>query len=61
VALFFLMLGALLLMGLTTIGAGAFLLSRAGSRPPDIDGSDPGDPPAPAPTMEPTAPVQAER
>ena len=61
VALFFLMLGALLVMGLTTIGAGAFLLSRAGSRPADIDGSDTGVTPAPAPTMEPTAPVQAER
>jgi hypothetical protein len=61
VALFFLMLGALLLMGLTTIGAGAFLLSRAGSRPADIDGSDTGVTPAPAPTIEPTAPVPAER
>jgi len=61
VALFFLMLGALLVMGLTTIGAGAFLLSRAGSRPVDIDGSDTGVTPAPAPTIEPTAPVPAER
>jgi len=41
-ALFFLMVGALLVVGLTTIGAGAFVLSRAGSRPADIDGMEPG-------------------
>jgi hypothetical protein len=59
VAFFFLLLGLLLLMGLTTIGAGAFLLSRAGSRPVHID--DAGGAPAPAPTVDPTAPLPAER
>lgn len=33
VALFFLLLGALLVLGLSAIGTGAFILSRAGSRP----------------------------
>ena len=61
VALFFLMVGALLVVGLTTIGTGAFVLSRAGSRPADIDGMAPGDTPAPAPTVDPTAPVPVER
>jgi hypothetical protein len=61
VALFFLMVGALLVVGLTTIGAGAFILSRAGSRPTDIDGLAPGDTPAPAPTVDPTAPLPVER
>jgi hypothetical protein len=61
VALFFLMVGALLVVGLTTIGAGAFLLSRAGTRPADIDGMAAGDTPAPAPTLDPTTPVAAER
>ena len=61
VALFFLMVGALLLVGLTTIGAGAFILSRAGSRPADIDGVAPGDTPAPAPAVDPTAPLPVER
>src|SRR5262249_44815423 len=32
-ALFFLLVGVLLMVGLSTIGTGAFLLSRAGSRP----------------------------
>ena len=53
VALFFLMVGTLLVVGLTTIGAGAFLLSRAGSRPADIDGFDTGGSPAPAPAPSP--------
>jgi hypothetical protein len=53
VALFLLVLGALLLVGLTTIGAGAFLLSRAGSRPVDIDGLEAGGAPAPAPAPDP--------
>jgi hypothetical protein len=48
VALFFLLVGGLLVVGLTTIGAGAFLLSRAGSRPADVDGLSPGGTPAPA-------------
>lgn len=61
VALFFLVLGGLLVMGLTTIGAGAFLLSRAGSRPADIDGLDAGGTPAPAPSIDPAAPLPAER
>jgi hypothetical protein len=61
VALFFLMVGGLLMVGLTTIGTGAFLLSRAGSRPADIDGLAPGDTPAPAPAVDPTAPLSAER
>jgi hypothetical protein len=61
VALFFLMVGGLLVTGLTTIGAGAFLLSRAGSRPTDIDGPARGDTPVPAPTLDPTAPVPVER
>jgi len=57
VALFFLMVGALLMVGLTTIGAGAFLLSRAGSRPADIDGFDSGGSPAPAPSADPATSV----
>jgi hypothetical protein len=35
-ALFFSLLGALLVFCLTTIGTGAFLLSRLGSRPQDL-------------------------
>jgi hypothetical protein len=53
VALFFLLVGALLVVGLTTIGTGAFLLSRAGSRPSDVDGLAPGSTPAPAPSADP--------
>ena len=52
VAFFFLLVGLLLVMGLTTIGAGAFLLSRAGSRPADV-GLDTGGTPAPAPSHDP--------
>lgn len=36
VALFFMLVGVLLMFGLSTIGTGAFLLSRAGTRPIDI-------------------------
>ncbi len=46
-ALFFLLVGVLLLVGLSTIGTGAFLLSRAGSRPRDL--GEPGESPVPAP------------
>jgi hypothetical protein len=35
-ALFFSLLGVLLLIALSTIGAGAFLLSRMGGRPSDV-------------------------
>jgi hypothetical protein len=55
VPLFFLFVGLLLLIGLSTIGTGAFLLSRAGTRPRDLE--DPGVGPAPV-TGEPSgAPV----
>ena len=36
-ALFAVMLGGLLVMGLTAIGTGAFLLSKLGAEPHDID------------------------
>jgi len=53
VALFFMMVGVLLVFGLSTIGTGAFLLSRAGSRPVDLEeptlGSTPVREPAPDP------------
>jgi len=39
VAVFFHLVGALLLFGLSTIGTGAFLLSRFGTRPRDIGGA----------------------
>src|SRR5262245_1020976 len=45
-ALFLLMLGLLLLLGLSAIGVGAFLLSRAGSRPREIGESPLGGPAA---------------
>ena len=45
-ALFFMLVGVLLVVGLSLIGTGAFFLSRAGSRPRDIGG---GVQPAPAP------------
>jgi hypothetical protein len=48
-ALFFVMVGGLLLIGLSCIGTGAFLLSRAGSRPRDLDVAGPAGAPAPAP------------
>jgi len=61
VAFFILLVGLLFLMGLTTIGAGAFLLSRAGSRPHDIDGPPLGISPTHAPAPEPSAPLPVER
>src|ERR1043166_2415212 len=59
VALFFLLVGVLLMVGLSTIGTGAFLLSRAGTRPREIGEAGRGDLPAPAPPMPdpPVAPV----
>lgn len=61
VALFFHLLGVLLVMGLSVIGIGAFLLSRLGSRPRDFEysplvpgGVVPGRP-LTAPGMEPPA------
>lgn len=55
VALFFLLVGGLLSMGLAAIGTGAFLLSRAGSYPKDVMG--PVGPVPPAAPMAPGAPV----
>jgi hypothetical protein len=46
-ALFFVMLGTLLIMSLTAIGTGAFLLSRLGTVPTDVGW--PGRDPIPAP------------
>ncbi|MEQ1833668.1 MAG: polymer-forming cytoskeletal protein [Candidatus Eisenbacteria bacterium] len=53
VALFFMLVGLLLVVGLSLIGTGAFLLSRAGSRPRDIG----ADAPAAAPASAPGAPA----
>jgi len=53
-ALFFLLVGCLLLVGLACIGTGAFLLSRAGSRPRDIGPAGTGDTPSPAATPTPS-------
>jgi hypothetical protein len=50
VALFFMLVGMLLIVGLSAIGAGAFLLSRAGSRPRDLAEPGPGPAPAPSPS-----------
>jgi cytoskeletal protein CcmA (bactofilin family) len=70
VALFFVLLGALLVIGVSVIGIGAFLLSRAGSRPREVEfrgaapsavsagpaaGPAPGSAP-PAPAVPPAAP-----
>src|SRR5262249_50695962 len=55
VALFLMLLGTLLLVGLSAIGTGAFMLSRAGSRPADIAGPAPGDAPSPTPVTDPVA------
>jgi len=59
VALFFMLVGVMLVLGLSTIGAGAFLLSRAGTRPADLDGPPPGSSSvgaqAPAPARNPAA------
>lgn len=53
-ALFFMLVGVLLVVGLSVIGTGAFFLSRAGSRPHDIGGGvQPA--PSPAPASEATA------
>jgi len=56
-ALFFMLVGALLMLGLSTIGAGAFLLSRAGTRPVHIDGPAPGSARGPSPAADPVANV----
>lgn len=58
-ALFFMLVGLLLIVGLSVIGTGAFLLSRAGSRPHDIGGGmgHGAAPPAPAPAPAPEAPA----
>jgi hypothetical protein len=56
VALFFLLVGLLLMLGLSTIGTGAFLLSRAGTRPTDIGEPGLGGMPAPTPAA-PEAPA----
>ncbi len=50
VALFFLLVGVLLMLGLSMIGTGAFLLSRAGTRPSDIAEPGMGDVPLPTPS-----------
>ena len=52
-ALFFLLVGVLLLVGLACIGTGAFLLSRAGNRPRDLGLSATGDSPLNAGTPSP--------
>lgn len=49
VAVFFLLVGVLLMLGLSTIGTGAFLLSRAGTRPTDIGEPGLGGMPASTP------------
>ncbi len=49
-ALFFQMLGVLLVLGLSAIGTGAILLSRGGSRPQEVGGDSPARSPAPAAT-----------
>ena len=53
-ALFFMLVGVLLMIGLSTIGTGAFILSRAGTRPLDLgEPSFPGmSSPAPAPAPQ---------
>jgi hypothetical protein len=62
VALFFLMVGVLLVLGLSAIGTGAFILSRAGSRPRDAGAAAPdrghapsATPGSPAPSAGPAA------
>lgn len=52
-ALFFGLLGVLLVFGLTCIGTGAFLISRFGREPRDLTGPAPG-PMTPAPMPGPT-------
>ena len=56
VALFFDLLGALLLAGLTVIGTGAFLVSRFGSPPAQLEGAPLGSPAAPS-TAAPVTPA----
>ena len=53
-ALFFLLVGVLLLVGLACIGTGAFLLSRAGNRPRDLGLPATGDSPLNAGTPAPS-------
>jgi cytoskeletal protein CcmA (bactofilin family) len=48
VALFFVMLGVLLVLGLSAIGTGAILLSRGGSRPREVGLDPPGTSPKPS-------------
>jgi hypothetical protein len=57
-AVFFLLVGVLLLIGLSTIGTGAFLLSRAGTRPRAPEGPLPA--PAPGPPTGQVPPPAAE-
>ena len=49
VAVFFHLVGVLMLCGLSCIGTGAFLISRAGSRAPGGGSAPPAAPPAPQP------------
>jgi cytoskeletal protein CcmA (bactofilin family) len=53
-ALFFMLVGVLLLVGLACIGTGAFLLSRAGNRPRDLGLPAAGDSPLNAGTPTPS-------
>ena len=56
-ALFFLLVASLLSFGLAAIGTGAFILSRAGSRPKDVMGPVPAYvPPVPQAPVAPEAP-----
>ena len=57
VALFFMLVGVLLITGLSCIGTGAFLLSRAGTRPRDLGLPGPNE--APAATASPAPGVSA--
>ncbi len=59
-ALFCLLVGVLLMVGLSTIGTGAFLLSRAGTRPTDHAGRGEFPAPAPAPPTPPAPPPMPE-
>jgi hypothetical protein len=57
--LFFYVFGALLLMGLTVIGIGAFMLSRFGSKPADVFAHGHVGAPAVPPAAPPAAPPVA--
>jgi hypothetical protein len=59
VALFFYVFGALLLIGLTVIGSGAFMVSRFGSRPADVFAHARTATPAAPPATPPAAPPAA--